>query len=229
MSFNPDDPSTWHTFRPLIMAHDVGRTRDRSTAVIGGNCPIGPRRLGIAELAELPQGLYGSARASALAEIDRRYYSNALIVADLSNDATYAEVLFETFGLRVIGLQISRHGEGINAEQRPVKNRAMLVYTIGRSYLLELYQSELQSDLVRIADGPMARRAHEQLVALEIELRESGTVYKCLPGQHDDLGISCAMLAWAARHPHLDHWVGTALAARRPRRPQQTCGWGAFT
>jgi hypothetical protein len=35
------------------------------------------------------------------------------------------------------------------------------------------------------------------------------------------------MLAWAARHPHLEHWVGTALAARRPRRPQQAFGWGA--
>jgi hypothetical protein len=117
----------------------------------------------------------------------------------------------------------------MNAEQRAVKNRTMLVYTIGRSYLLELYQSELQACRVRIVDGPMARRAYEQLAALETELRESGTVYKCLPGQHDDLGISCAMLAWAARHPHVQHWFGTALAARRPRRPQQTYGWGAFT
>jgi hypothetical protein len=57
------------------------------------------------ELAELPQGLFGSARASALAAVDRRHGSNALIVADLSNDATYAEVLHETFGPRVIGLR----------------------------------------------------------------------------------------------------------------------------
>jgi hypothetical protein len=28
-------------------------------------------------------------------------------------------------------------------------------------------------------------------------MRESGIVYSCPPGQHDDLGISCAMLAWA--------------------------------
>ena len=71
---------------------------DRSTAVIGGNGPFEPRLLGIRELHELPQGLYGSARAGALAAIDRQYNSNALIVVDLSNDATYAEVLFETFG-----------------------------------------------------------------------------------------------------------------------------------
>ncbi len=70
---------------------------------------IGPRLLGIKELEELPKGLYGSARASALAAIDRRYNNNALIVADLSNDATYAETLFDTFGSqRVIGLQIGR-------------------------------------------------------------------------------------------------------------------------
>jgi len=115
--------------------------------------------------------------ASALATIDRRYNCNALIVADLSNDATYAEVLFETFGPRVIGLQISRGGDGLNPERRPVKNSAMLIYTIGRTYLLELFHAELQSDLVRFVDGPMARRAYEQLMGLETEFRESGTVY----------------------------------------------------
>jgi hypothetical protein len=37
----------------------------------------------------------------------------------------------------VVGLHISRHGDGMNFERRPVKNSAMLVYTVGRSYLLE--------------------------------------------------------------------------------------------
>jgi hypothetical protein len=79
MIFNRDDPNTWPQFRPLIIAHDVGRSRDRSTAVIGGNSPFQPRLLGIRELEELPQKLYGSPRASALATIDRRYNCNALI------------------------------------------------------------------------------------------------------------------------------------------------------
>jgi hypothetical protein len=131
MTFHRDNPQTWQCFRPLIMAHDVGRTRDRSTAVVGGNCPVGSRLLGIAELEELPQGLYGSARASALATVDRRYNCNALTVADLSNDATYAEVLFEAFGPRVIGLQISRNGDGMDFERRPVRGAVMMVYTIG--------------------------------------------------------------------------------------------------
>ena len=34
---------------------------------------------------------------------------------------------------------------------------------------------------------------------------------------------------WAARHPHLELWIGRMVAARRPRRPRQTHGWGAFT
>jgi hypothetical protein len=34
-------------------------------------------------------------------------------VADLSYDPTYAEVLLETFRTRVIGVQISRHGDGM--------------------------------------------------------------------------------------------------------------------
>jgi hypothetical protein len=229
MTFNREDPNTWPQFRPLIIAHDVGRSRDRSTAVIGGNSPFQPRLLGIRELEELPQGLYGSPRASALAAIDRRYNCNALIVADLSNDATYAEVLLETFGPRVIGVHIGPHGDGMNFEKRPVKNSSMLIYTIGRSYLLELFHTELQSDQVRFVDGPMSQRAYEQLNGLETEIRESGIVYTCPPGQHDDLGISCAMLAWAARHPHLSAWVDTASFERRPRRPRQTFGWSSFT
>ena len=83
-------------------------------------------------------------------------------------------------------------------EWRPVKHGYLPVYTIGRSNLLELFHTELQSDLVRFADGPAVRLAYEQLANLEVEFRQSGTVYSCPPGKHDDLGISCAMLAWAA-------------------------------
>jgi hypothetical protein len=220
MNYELDDVSTWPYFKPLIIAHDVGRSRDRSTAVVGGNSPCGPRLLGIGEAEELPQGLFGSARASALAAIDRRHHSNGLIVADLSFDPTYAEVLHETFGARVIGLQISRHGNGMDAEYRPVRHGYLPVYTIGRSYLLELFHSELQSHLVRFTDGPAVRRAYEQLANLEAELRQDGMVYTCPPGRHDDLGISCAMLAWAARHPHLEAWFRNLQAALRPRRPR---------
>ena len=227
--FNRDDPNTWPCFRPLIIAHDVGRSRDRSTTVIGGNCPFVPRLLGIAELEELPPGLYGSPRASALAVVDRRYNSNALFVADLSNDATYAEVLRETFGPQVIGLHISSHGDGMNFERRPVGAGAMLVYTIGRTHLLELFHSELLADQVRMVNDPMSRRAYEQLMNLETEMRDTGVIYKCLPGQHDDLGISCAMLAWAAAHPHLNEWIRPMLATRRPLWQPQKFSWGAFT
>src|SRR5215203_5221051 len=86
-----EDPSNWPVVRPLIIAHDVGRSRDRSTAVLGGNSPFQPQLLGILELHEFPQGLYASQRASALAKVDRQYNSNALIVANLSDDPTYAE------------------------------------------------------------------------------------------------------------------------------------------
>ena len=84
-------------------------------------------------------------------------------------------------------------------------------------------------ELRALVDGPMARQAYQQLANLETELRDSGTIYTCPSGKHDDLGISCAMLAWAARHPHLDHWVGSGLARRRPPKPRQTIGWSAFT
>ena len=94
MIFNREDPSTWPMLRPLIIAHDVGRSHDRSTAVVGGLAPFEPTLLGVTEFEELPQNQFGSARASALAAVDRRYQSNAIIIADLSNDASYAENLY---------------------------------------------------------------------------------------------------------------------------------------
>ena len=137
MSYNPDDISQWPYFKPLIVAHDVGRSRDRSTAVIGGKSPFGQPLLGILEANQLPQGLFGHARANALAAILRRHQNNGLIVADLSNDESYAEVLHEAFGPRVIGLQISRHGNGMDIGWWPVRTGAVPVYTIGRTYLFE--------------------------------------------------------------------------------------------
>ena len=182
MTFNRDDPKTWPYFHPLIIAHDVGRSNDRSTAVIGGNGPFEPRLLGFGELHELPQGQYGSARASALATIDRQYNSNALIVADLTYDQTYAEVLFDTFGVRVIGVQITRYGDGMNCERWPVKHSAISIYTVGRTYLLELLHAELQNAQVRFVDGPMSKRAYEQLMSLETEMREGGIIHTCPSG-----------------------------------------------
>ena len=68
MIYSPEDVNSWPYFRPLIIAHDVGRSRDHSTAVVGGNSPAGRRLVGIKEAIELSQGLFGHARASSLAE-----------------------------------------------------------------------------------------------------------------------------------------------------------------
>jgi hypothetical protein len=226
---HPDRPDSWPIFKPLIIAHDIGHKRDRSTAVVGGGSPFQSSILGILDLRELPQGQYGSARASALAAVDRHHRNNALIVADLSNEASYGEYLCETFGARVIGLQITRHGDGTNVERRPVGSGSMLVYTIGRTYLIEYFHSLMANNMVRMVDGPASRQAFAQLANLETEQRESGTVYKTLPGQHDDLGISCCMLAWAFQHPHLRSWATAAFADRLPQRPQPKISWGAWT
>ena len=160
--------------------------------------------------------------------IDRRYDSKTLIVADLSNDATYAEPLFERVGPRLIGVQITRGGDDMNPETRQVKNGAILVYNIGRTYLLDLLLREMQDNKVRILRGAASLRAYEQLMALEIEYRQSGMIYGCPSGQHDDLAISCAMLIWAAQHPHLEYWT-RALEGPRPQRNRRpapsAAGW----
>jgi hypothetical protein len=226
--YNHTDVASWPLYKPII-AHDVARIRDRSTAVVGGNNPLGHRQLGIVAAHELPQNLFGSARANALAAIDRDYNHNSLIVADLSNDPTYAEILLQTFPGRVVGLQISRYGDGMGFERRSTNYGSLPVYTIGRSILLELLHREFESDLVRLAGTADVRRGYEQLANLELEYRDAGTIYQCPAGQHDDLGISFAMLAWAAQHPHLEIWMRNVEAIRRPRRTRQKFGWGAFT
>ncbi|WP_407179680.1 terminase large subunit domain-containing protein [Bradyrhizobium sp. STM 3562] len=226
--YSPDDVNSWPLYKPII-AHDVGRSRDRSTAVVGGNNPYGQRELGIVAAHELPQNLFGSERANALAVIDREYDNSSLIVADLSNDATYGEILVQTFGNRVIGVHISRHGDGMGAERRFTHYGSLLVYTIGRTILLELLHREFQSDLIRLGDSNDIRRGYEQLANLDVDYREGGTVYQCAPGQHDDLAISFAILAWAAQHPHLNMWMRDVEARRRPRPPRPKVSWGAWT
>jgi hypothetical protein len=230
VTFIPDDPRTWPLKVPII-AHDVGRSSDRSTAVVGANCPftVCVRLLGIKEFAELPVGLYGSELANALAAIDQTYNRDCLIVADLSNDATYGETLFDTFGRRVVGVQIGRSGDGTTGEQRRVRHGVIPVYNVGRTFLLELLLAEMRNDRVRFANSGESVRTYEQLASLEPEQRESGTVYKCPSGQHDDLAMSLAMLAWAAQHLHLENWTRPIFEAHRPRRSREKLSWRAWT
>jgi hypothetical protein len=155
---------------------------------------------------ELPQGLSGNTRADALAMIDSRY-PMGLIIVDLSFDPSYADILVERFGERVIGLQITSTGDTIdNWEARQLKSGRILVYKVSRTYLLDLLLREMQNEMVRILPGANSVRANEQLMRLEIEFKQNRMVYKCPVGHHDDLAMSCAMLAWAAQHPHLSRW-----------------------
>ena len=204
----PVHPIIWKGFKPTIIAHDVGHTKDRSTAVVGGKNIYAPGLSLLKEFQELPQGLYGSDRAEALARVDRLYDHKSLIFADLSFDPTYAEILVERFGPeRVIGLKIIGSGDGMSFEVRRVKNSAIRVYPVGRSYLFDLLHRELHDNKVRILDGETSRRAYEQLTMLEMDYRQSGTIYGCPSARHDDLAISCAILVWAAQHPDLEYWA----------------------
>ena len=62
------DPRLWPYLHPLLIAHDVGGSRDRSTAVVGGFSGYAPGILGIKEFNELPQGLWQRARQCAGAD-----------------------------------------------------------------------------------------------------------------------------------------------------------------
>jgi hypothetical protein len=219
-------PESWKLLVPAIIAHDVGRTKDRSTAVIGGISQFMQNVICMAEFEELPQGLAGHARADALALIEQRCYSKALIIVDLSYDPSYADILIEKYGKRVIGLQITSHGDTLdNFEWRQLKNGQILVYKISRTLLLDLLLRELQNQKVRILASPNSMRAYEQLMRLEVEVKQRGVIYGCPAGYHDDLAMSCAMLAWAAQHPHLQRWCWPLQAwASRIRRPAPSPG-----
>ena len=75
-----------------------------------------------------------------------------------------------------------------------------------------------------------AVRAYEQLMRAGNGVSSrAGTIYNCPSGQHDDLAISCAMLVWAAQHPHLAYWcvgVGAASPVRSKRQLRRSAlGW----
>ena len=217
----PVHPNMWDFFKPHIIAHDVGHTKDRSTAVVGGPSPLAPGLIGLREFEELPQGLSGNSRADALAMVDRRHHK-ALIIVDLSYDPSYADILVERFGERVVGLQITSTGDTMdNWEERQLKRGRILVYKVSRTYLLDLLLREMQNETIRILHGANSLRAYEQLMRLEIEFKQNRMVYKCPVGHHDDLAMSCAMLVWAAQHPHLSEVV-LAFGAASPSH-QTTC------
>jgi hypothetical protein len=224
----PDDPAHW-PIKYLLMTHDVGRTNDRSTAVVGGYSLLVPNELVVKEIVELPQGYFGHQLAGALIEVDARYDHNVVIVPDLSNDASYAEVLFDAFGKRVQGVQISAAGDGTAIETRILKNGLVRVYRVGRSFLLDGLLQKFRAGQIRLIDGPMARKAYEQLNALEFERTEDRVRYICPPGQHDDLAVSLAMLAWAADHPHfMQVWVRPIEDRHRPKTKVQKYGMKSF-
>ena len=217
----------WNFCRPFFIAHDVGRSEDYSTAVIGGPSPLAPELVNLKEFHELSQGLYASARVEALAAYDRLYDHKAMIVVDTSNDATYAELLFARFGPRVVGIHITRGGDGSNVEYRPVNGGAIPVFIVGRTHLFDLMHRELRDEKVRISHGPDSMRAYEQLVNLELEYKQTGAIYNCPSGHHDDLAISSAMVVWAARHqPLLVHALRVLEPRiRRKREPVSSAGW----
>ncbi|MGA8749221.1 MAG: terminase family protein [Pseudolabrys sp.] len=225
----PVHPNMWDFFKPHIIAHDVGHTIDRSTAVVGGPSPLAPDLIGIKEFGELPQGLSGNMRADARAMIDSRYDRKTLIIVDLTFDPSYADLLFERFGPRMIGLRITSSGDTIdNIEERQLKRGQIFVHKVSRTYLLDLLLREMQNETVRIRHGANSLRAYEQLTRLQVEIKPNRISYKCPAGHHDDLAMSCAMVVWAAQHPHLSSWC-RVLEPRVPRSKRPSISPLAWT
>ena len=85
----------------------------------------------------------------------------------------------------------------MNFERRPVGRGSMLVYTIGRTYLIEQFHSQMATDSVRLAKGPMSQKAYGQLADLQTEMRESGTVYSPLPAT--TMTLASPAVCWPGR------------------------------
>ena len=128
----------------------------------------------------------------------------------------------------MIGVQIGRYGDGLMLEPLQVNKHAIFRYKVGRTHLFELLLRAMNEDKVRFVDGEESLRAYEQLMALLVEYKQTGIRYNCLPGRHDDLAISLALLEWASRHPHLNEWC-RCLEPRPKRIYQPTMPVGAWT
>ena len=100
---------------------------------------------------------------------------------------------------------------------------------VGRTVLIQRHLAELERGEIKIVNNAMSRLACQQLADLVVEDGDSERIYKCASGRHDDLGISCAMLAWAARHPHLSEWVRISERSRIIRKPRPKVSWEAWT
>ena len=109
---------------------------------------------------------------------------------------------------RVIGVQITSSGnnEYGDPDFRPLQKGQIRVYKVSRTFLFDLLLRELQNQTIRILDGPQSMRAYEQLMQLQIEVKQNGISYQCLAGHHDDLAISAGMQVWGLMHPHLPWW-----------------------
>jgi hypothetical protein len=209
MSLSRDDPASWGDCGLQIIAHDTATTRDRSTAVVGRMSDFRPPEYGLVHLERLPQGLYGAARASALAEVDRKFGGRNLIVADLSNDPSYLDALAQAFGRRVIGVHIGAAGDGTTFERlQPLRGVVIPKYSLGRTYVIDKLHATLENGALRLPADNGAKEAFAELAALETVISQVGNrLYNCLPGSHDDLGMSMAIASWALRHPHAGEWV----------------------
>ena len=114
-----------------------------------------------------------------------------------------------------------------SVQVRQLKRGRILVYKVSRTYLLDLLLRDMENETVRILHGANSLRAYEQLTRLQVEIKPNRISYKCPAGRHDDLAMSCAMVVWAAQHPHLPRWCW-ALEPRAPRSkgpPPSPLGW----
>jgi hypothetical protein len=135
-------------------------------------------------------------------------------------------VLCDAFGKRVVGVQIGAAGDGTTIETRPLKHGVVRVYRLGRTFLLDGLLQKFRANQIRLIDGPMVRKAYEQLNALEFERTEDRVRYICPPGQHDDLAWPC----WLGRQTIGISWkFGRPIEDRhRPKAKGQKYGWRSF-
>ena len=215
---DPKDPLSLPC-RPYIIAHDVGGSRDRSTAVIGGPVPYHPD-ITIRESHQLPTCRFGSDRAAELRRIDQSYEHKTLLVFDVSNDSTYGEILLSMFPRRLLGIQITSSGDGMELDHRFYANGCLPILKVGRTQLLEHLHLHLEEGQIRVADNDNNRTAYNELNRLQVEARQRGRVYSCPGGEHDDLAISWAMLVFFAKHPVLRQFV-RVLERNSVPRPQR--------
>lgn len=209
MSYDPADPSTWsrsagHSF---TIGLDLGFAVDHSALVVGGVWPQAQSAIGIVDIRQLSLGTPMNEIADLAVEIARSY--GARIVADLSNNSAFVALLAARLGRNPANHMVAAVITGADTHAvapvpMPISlgsvRAAVPRWSLSKAELIETISAEIDNGSLRIGRTGNWEALRDELMAMEREVRRSGSVsYSAPTGKHDDLSMALALCVFGCR------------------------------